>query len=131
MTRLLDLNLEDVHEPELAPDGEYDIRLISVELKTSEKSGREYINALMAIEGENAPLVAHMIVLPDGEKPDMDERRKLDIKRFCTAFNLPLTLNFSEDGKMTGVKNLVARALVGTEQGTEGYDDRNRVKRWV
>jgi len=126
---LLRLNIAGVKEPEVVAKGEYQVKLVGVELRTS-KSGGQYLNASVAVDAENAPLIFHVMMLPAGD--EHDNLRLLNIKRFCNAFGISEDdgFEFDTENKMIGVKNLRASAFIDVEEDPE-YGTRNVIKRWA
>lgn len=83
-------SLEDVHEPIAAPEGDYDVRIIKAERKESKK-GRDMIALLLKIDGYDAQPFNHFLLSWNSMDDDEDQirMRKLEIKRFVAAFDLP------------------------------------------
>ncbi len=92
---------EDVKEAELAPEAEYD--LIIRDAKHDTEKGM--INVMVDFEGEDYKMMYHTLWLPDPERDaETDEKynnekgsalknKQLKIKRFCHAFEVPITEN--------------------------------------
>lgn len=83
--------LDDVHEPEAAPEARYDVRIVKA-VPGEDKGGNSYIRCMCVLEdGEvDAPPFSHFIFNWDGDaEEDMVRMRKLEVKRFCAAFGLP------------------------------------------
>ena len=127
---LLKLNMKEFKEPQPVMDGEYELILQGVSLRASEKGGK-YLNAVLSIVAEgNAPLLYHIMSLPDGG--EYDDIRGLSIRRFCETFGIEEPeegFSLDAEGNMIGVKNLRARALVSTKESEYGV--KNVVKRWL
>lgn len=128
---IVDLNLDDVVEPQVVEPGEYEVELTknSVELKESQ-NGNKYLNARLNIkgEGETKPIF-HLMMMPDGG--EYDNSRKLDIKRFLDAFELDYEMKFTEGDKnhLIGTAGKTSYAILKKESDEE-YGERNTVKRW-
>lgn len=87
-------DLDDVHEGEAVPEGEYELRIVRAEEAQSRNSGRNMLVASIKIENAgipNASLVREYLMDPS-DAPDQEQayRDKLKFKRFCNAFSLPL-----------------------------------------
>ena len=136
MSSVLDLNLENVQEPTIVPEGTYKVRLTSGAIRTSKKGGK-YISASFEIVNHDEPTqpVFHTMMLPDGEEVAKDERRKLDIKRFCDAFELSYNIETGETDsngttKILDWKGNEAWAVMKVSH-EEDYGDRNEIRRFI
>lgn len=82
--------MNDVREPEAAPEDQYDLRIVKAERKTSKK-GRDMIVATMVIQDSSvdAPPFQLYLLAPGPDDDDNQVRmRLLEIKRFCSVFDL-------------------------------------------
>lgn len=85
----------DAQEPEVAPDGEYDLRIVKYEeKKTGPRSkipGEPYVNAMIVIEeaGVEYLPIWHILMTPTkNTKPENVQRYKLNIQRFLNVFGI-------------------------------------------
>jgi hypothetical protein len=84
-------DLDDVEEAKVAPEGEYDLRIVRALDKPSKK-GEKMCTVSIKIEepGIDAPLINVYLMGWDADTPPEQVRmRKLEIKRFCACFNVP------------------------------------------
>ena len=82
--------LSDVKEPQIVPEGEYDLCIIQAKLNKKEESTT--IMTILEIEGkENAANVFHYIALP-GENDEEDKRKTklLFARRFFHQFGIEM-----------------------------------------
>lgn len=91
---LVDLNLSEVPDREILQEGsQAPVKITSVVLKASEKTGNIYPSVSLAIAGFPGrvfkPIFVNSMVLPAGNV-DADEnlRRREVLKKFCEAFNI-------------------------------------------
>ena len=85
------INLSDYHEPTTAPIAKYDLIIASCE-ETKTKAGKPQFRLSIGFEGhpefQNA---GHYLGIPsDQDEPDTVTFKALSLKRFITAFGLPL-----------------------------------------
>ena len=86
----------DAKEPEVAPDGEYELRIVKCEEKktgqSSKKPGEPYVSVMIVIEEPGAEYLPiwHTLMIPT-KNTDEDNipRYKLGIQRFLQCFNIP------------------------------------------
>ena len=85
----------DAQEPSVAPDGEYDLRVIRVEEKKSGPNakipGEPYLSVMIGVEepGVDYLPVWHTMMIPTkNTDPDNVPRYKLGIQRFLSCFNI-------------------------------------------
>lgn len=83
--------LDDVKEPSIVPEGEYDLRIVKKEDKESKK-GNPMTVCYIRIEDAavaNPAIIVHYMTPPTAETPpDQVPMRALDIKRFITLFGV-------------------------------------------
>lgn len=85
---LLNVNLNEAHEPELIENGsEEQVRILGLEERTS-KANNIYLSIRLDVPGkDNVDDIYDMLMMPgQGEKPKQTNRRLMDIKNFLTAF---------------------------------------------
>lgn len=115
--------LDDVHEPTPAPEDEYEVRIVKAEPKEA-KSGRDMLVLTFVFTDKTleAPPFQHFLLKwTDSDDADQVHMRKLDVKRFCDAFDLPL------DFEPEDCVGQVASLFVTQEEGDDGVV-RNRAR---
>ncbi len=119
-------NLSEVKDLEIMPNGEYDLRIISVKDGKSERTGRESINLTMKFVGEDAAKnLFHSIWLPmKGDGADKTDTMQRMIKEFCVGLNMDV----DSDIETSDFKDLEFTALVDIEVSEE-YGDKNIIKK--
>lgn len=83
-------SLDDVKEPELVPEGEYEVTCIKCTADTT-KNGDDMLRVMCRVEDVSnvMPVTYFLIGWSDNTPDDQIEMRKLEAKRFCEAFNVP------------------------------------------
>jgi len=92
MSNILDLALAaNISEPEAVAEAEYQLLLVSAKRKDS-KSGNSMVEFSHEIVGDVlTPPVFYYLILPTDSMPQRDQQRRLlDVKRYCDAFNIPI-----------------------------------------
>lgn len=116
-------NLDDVHEPEAAPESEYDLRIVKAKRGESKK-GTPMITATIVIDepGIDAPPFQHYLRDP-GAIEDEDQARMaaLEAKRFMSVFDL------DEDFDEDDMPGQTGRCFVTQETGDDDVV-RNRLR---
>ena len=85
-------------EEKVAPNGQYELRLTSATLKTSQKTERQYISFGIQIEGDDYATLWHSVFLPmDKDEPRTRKLMLRDTKRFFSVFGIPLDQDIDED----------------------------------
>jgi hypothetical protein len=116
-------SLDDVREPQAAPEGEYELRIVKATRGPSKK-GNDMITAILVFEDQDlaAPPFAHYLIGYD-EDTDKDQirNRKLEWKRWCACFDLPEDCDESDMVGQTGM------SFVNQEEGDDGVV-RNRLR---
>lgn len=124
---ILDLNLQNIPDPEPVEPGQYLLRVISVEEKTSAKGNPMILVMLKVTEHPEAPPIFNYFNLPyEGCNPQFTQISLMQLKQFHQAFDLPL------DGP-SDTEEWVGRegwAMVGVEID-ERYGASNTVKRFL
>jgi hypothetical protein len=109
-------DLDDVEESKAAPEGEYDLRIVSAVDKPSKKE-TPMITVGLKIEDPDvdAPLVRYYLIGWDRDTPEDQVRmRKLEAKRFQECFDAPS--GFEADDLI----GLTGRSFVNQEEGQDG-----------
>ena len=120
-------NLNNVNEPQIVAEGEYDLRIIKKE-DTQSKKGNPMTVCYIRIEDapvSNPQVVIHYLTPPTSDTPaEQREMRLLDIKRFVTLFGVA----YSDAGFDTDdLLGATARGHLIQEEGDDKVI-RNRVK---
>lgn len=114
------INLNDVEESAPVAEGEYDVQITKATLGES-KGGKPMITANIRLVGQpTAQAIRHFIVLPT---PDLDAEqtryRKLDLKRFCAAFNIPTDGGVNVDDFQGAEASVYVTKKVDDDSGNE------------
>lgn len=117
------INLKGVKEPEVAPEGSYDLRCVKVmDSETKKKDPMTVLTIVIEGTPEKYAPIQEFITYPNGGQ--YDELRQLALKRILTAFEIP----YDEAGFDTdSLQGATCRELVTQEVGDDGVT-RNRVK---
>lgn len=84
------IRLDDVQEGAAVADGEYDLQIVKAILGESKKGNSMVTVTLRVLDVPEANLINHWITPPSAGLPEDQVRlRKLDVKRFCSAFGIP------------------------------------------
>jgi len=131
----LDLNLQDVPELTALPEGEYELRLNKLELRTVNNSASTYNGAqflLCSFEVPSEPTskgISHTLFLPrDVDDEKTRNNRLRGIKTFCEAFGI----DFSHGLDLDEISSSAATgwALLKIEEDAE-YGEQNRIRRFI
>lgn len=121
------VQLDNVREPEVVPEGEYDLRIVKKE-DTKSKKGNPMTVCYIRIEDASTPnpaIVTHYLTPPTSDTPpDQVQMRSLDIKRFVTLFGIGYDERGFDTDDLVGA---VARGTLVQEEGDDGVI-RNRIK---
>jgi hypothetical protein len=132
---LLDLNLDDAKEPEVVPDGEYELQISAAPVEgVGNESGKPYIRVPMKIIGgdglsevEFPGGLSDICSLPHPDDDD-DQRNKklLKLQRLCKAFDI----DYSGGLDLATFEGKTGWGILGTETSDQ-YPDKNFVKKYV
>jgi len=118
------INLKTVKEPEIVPEGEYDLRIVKVK-DDETKKGEPMTILSIVIENAGIPnpqVVMHYVLYPNGGQ--YDDMRALEIKRLLTAFDV----GFDEGGfDPQELQGRTAKCLLTQEEGDDKVI-RNRMR---
>ena len=121
----INVELQDAAELEIAPEGEYDLRIVKAEDGESKK-GNEMTTLTLAFEGhpEWQPL-KHWVLYPSADmEKNQRAMRVVEIKRLLVCFNVEHDeAGFDSDGLV----GQVGRSLVIQEEADDG-NTYNRLK---
>lgn len=118
------IDLTKTKEPEIVPEGEYDLRIVKV-MDTETKKKDPMTVLTIRIENAEQPNPAplqHFITYPNGGQ--YDDMRALEIKRLLTLFDVPFDTGGFDMEQLLGQ---TARCLLTQEEGDDGVV-RNRMK---
>lgn len=124
----LDLNLDDVQEFKTVPEGEYKLRILKSEVKTSQNTGGQYLSVLLDIPEE--PLsknISHIMMFPTAsDDVKQTNNRKLAIVNFLKAFGFDPSNQIDLDS----MEGALGWAIVAEKDDPE-YGLQNRIKKFV
>lgn len=115
--------LDDVREAQAAPEAEYDLRIAKATKKKSKK-GNDMMEVMIVIEDRDVDAPPIFMYLLGWDRDTADEeviRRKREIKRFCSVFDVPHDFDEEDLLGQTG------SCLVIQEEDDSG-EVRNRLK---
>ncbi len=124
----LEMALNDVPEIDAMPEGEYQLRIMSAEVKTSQKTGGNYLGVRLEVVDEVAKDINHVIMLPASS---MNEKEtilaKNRLKYFYDAFGIDYT---GGSVNLEAVVGLTGFAMLTVEESDQ-YGRQNRVKQFL
>ena len=86
---LLDINLDDIKDLELLPEGEYVLEIIKAEVKENSKKTGNNIMVVCKVLDQDCENVFHYCILPaEGDDETKVNNKKRMLKAFCEAFGL-------------------------------------------
>jgi Protein of unknown function (DUF669) len=114
------LELDDVEEAVLVPEGEYELQIVRVEDGESKKGNEMTTIWIKVLDSEvkNPNLVRHWLTYPTSETPpDQLQMRLLDIKRFLHCFGID-----APDGEVDSdeFQGATGKATIVQEEGDDG-----------
>lgn len=124
----LDMALNDIPELDAVNEGEYQLRIMSAEVKTSQKTGGNYLSVRFEVADEVAKDINHVIMLPAStmsEKETIVAKNRL--KYFYDAFGVDYS---SGSVNLETLPGLTGYALLTVEE-TDQYGRQNRVKQFI
>ena len=122
----VDVNISDAQELEVLEAGEYEVHCIGADIKVSQK-GNEYLNLCFeAVEEPTAKDIYHILMLPDGNDPKVDNKRKLALVAACKALDVDYSNGLNTDEFL----GQTCWVILGVEEDEE-YGDKNRLKSFV
>ncbi len=124
MSFILDVETENAPEFKSLPEGEYEVRIISAEMKDSSKGDPMILLRLDIPAEPYSKEIMMAIMLPNDKDDEKKKAQKLNrLKNFKAAFNLPPTGSISSED-MEGTR---AWAVLVEEDNGE-YGMQNRIK---
>lgn len=117
---LININLNNVHEPKVMPKGLYTLRISDVEVH--EKDGKE-VGRILTIDFDGIPEaqpIRHWLSFPQygNEEQNKTTTKERMLKRFLVAFSIPFDESGFNDQDLYG-------ATATLEVTLEEYTDRN------
>lgn len=124
----LDIDFNDTFEPKVMAPGEYNLRILRAETKTSKNTGGDYLNVQMEIVDEpEADDIYHIMMLPtSNDDIKKANKRKLALLNFFKAFGI----NPSAGMNVAELEGQTGWAILDIEDDPE-FGQRNRVKKFV
>lgn len=121
-------NFDEVFEPKSVKEGEYQLRVLDAQTKTSTKTGGEYISAKLEIVGEpEAKDINHVMMMPT-QNDDLKQRNK----------RLSAIVNFLKACGLDPASTNNIQELIGctcwailTEEADPEYGMQNRIRKFV
>lgn len=114
-------------EEQLAPEANYDLRIVNKEWGTS-KSGRQMLTVLIRAEGGNYAPFYHWLVFPSQEdwQEDSEKAKRMlrGIRRFLAVFNIKETADGFDDDDIDGA---TGRCILTVERDDTG-NEHNRLR---
>lgn len=124
----LDINFEDTYEPTVKAPGEYLLRCLKAEIRTSKNTGGEYVNLQLEIADDpEAKDIFHIMMLPTAnDDKKKANNRKMGLLNAFKAFGVDPTGGIS----LSALEGQTGWAILDIEDDPE-YGQKNRVKRFI
>jgi len=124
----LDMALNDIPELDAVTEGEYQLRIMSAEVKTSQKTGGNYLSVRFEVADEVAKDINHVIMLPDNSKSEKEVIvAKNRLKYFYEAFGIDY---ISGSVNLETLPGLTGYAMMTVEESDQ-YGRQNRIKQFI
>ena len=124
----LEMALDDVPELDAVAEGEYQLRIMSAEVKTSQKTGGNYLGVRLEVVDEVAKDINHVIMLPSST---MSEKETIIAKTRLKYFYESFGIDYSAGSvNLETVVGLTGFALLTVEESDQ-YGRQNRVKQFL
>lgn len=124
----LEMALNDVPELDAMPEGEYQLRILGAEVKTSQKTGGNYLGIRLEVVDETAKDINHVIMLPTSNQTEKETIvAKNRLKYFYDAFGIDYS---GGSVNLESVVGLTGFALLTVEESDQ-YGRQNRVKQFI
>lgn len=137
---LLNLNVNDAKDLVLLPDDEYEVRVISGEIKAVKKEGPNngalYLNLRLEVpDHPEAEDIYHMLMLPQetgGDFRDASDREKQNNKRLLAFRELGASIgvDFSNCDVERDLPGCVGRATLSSKDDPQ-YGEKQTVKKFL
>lgn len=122
------VELDDAHESELVPEGEYELQITKSEDGES-KAGNEMTTVYIKVLDSQMPnpgLIRHWITYPDPDSPAEERNMRLvDIKRFLTCFGIAHEGGGFNSDDLVGA---TGRCLIIQEESKQDGNTYNRLR---
>lgn len=120
---------QNTYEPKSLAEGEYQLRILNLEMKDSQKTGGKFIQATFEIVNEpEAKNVYHVMMLPTAND---DEKKKNGRTRAIIAFAAAFGVDVTKEGlKPEAMIGNMGWAILREEDDPE-YGTKNSVKKFV
>ncbi len=127
----VDINPTEAKEPVAVEAGEYELSVISAELKDSKnKPGAQMIEINFRIEGEDAALaktVRDWLHIPAADDDEATKNRKLlRLNNFCKCFDYDPSSGIETED----FAGLMGKCILSLETSEE-FGDQNRIRRYL
>ena len=125
----LQFNTTDVPELEVAPAGEYTVRIVKAEQRDRRDKPGSMLALTLTLPGEpNAKPLNHYQMLPDTAEGDKDKENRVlrQLKSIGVCFGIDFNVGVEPDALV----GLEGRAILSIEESDE-YGPQNRVKRFL
>jgi len=123
---LVDVNVNDAVELKVMEAGEYQLRCMGAEVKTSQ-NGNDYLNLRFEIpDATGAEDIFHIMMFPDGGDARRDNKRKLALIAACQAMDVEYSSGINTDDFL----GKSCWAILTIESDAE-YGDKNRIRSFV
>lgn len=121
-------NFEDVFEPKSVKEGEYQLRVLSAEVKTSTKTGGDYISLKLEIVSEpTAKEINHVLMIPTASDDIKQKNKRLSA---IQAFVKSCGLDPSTTNNVKEVEGCTCWAILSEIEDPE-YGMQNKVRKFV
>lgn len=129
----INANLNDAVESEAVPEGTYEVRNHSADIRQSKKGGKDMIVVTSVIEDGEYPHAAPIMTYLSLPHPDDEERsanfKLLQLRRFCEVFDIPFEDNGfdSDDIAGTTAEIAIAQDMI-RPNGPDGQPDMSKAE---
>ena len=125
---LLELNLNDVKELATVEPGEYNLRITNAEVKTSEKTGGQFLKVVFDLPDEaDSKGIQKVFMFPtDSDDDKVRNNRLRSVKLFYEAFDV----DYEGPVETDDLVGLTGWAILAEDEDPE-YGTSNFVKRFV
>lgn len=121
-------NFDEVFEPKSVKEGEYQLRVLDAQTKTSNKTGGEYVSAKLEIVGEpEAKDINHVMMLPTSNDDVKQKNKRLSaIANFLRSCGL-------DPATTSNINEVVGCTLwaILTEETDPEYGMQNRLRKFI
>ena len=122
------MNFNDVYEPVSLKEGEYHLRILDAKIKSSQKTGGDYLNVRLEVMDEpHAKDINHVMMFPtSADDVKRANNRKAAILSFLKAFGLS-TAGTIEPDDYIGASGWA----ILTEEADPEYGMQNRIRKFI